>query len=100
MPRVKKDAIRTQMKLPPWLLNLAAIVGDNKTDGVERLFSILPVFYQVKLYLSEQSADGDDRAAALLHELEKLELDRVYEESVCEGIVVPGKDGDPVAWIV
>ena len=100
MPRPKKTAKQTNMKLPPWLLELAAIVGENRTDGVERLFATLPLFHRVKLYVALQAQEGDKQAESLLHELEALELDRVYKEAVCEGVVVPGTNGEPAAWIV
>jgi hypothetical protein len=101
MPRQRKPATRTQMKLPETIRELARIVGQgDMTNGVEQLFSQLPLFYQVKLYLSQQAETGDKTAESLLHKMEALEIDRVYQEAICEGLVVPGANGEPAAWIV
>lgn len=102
MPRQRKDAQRTQMKLPETIRELARIVGgeDGMTGGVERLFSQFPLFYQVKIYLTQQAETGDETAESLLHDMEALEIDRVYQEAICEGLVVPGVNGEPAAWIV
>lgn len=101
MPRQRKPATRTQMKLPETIRELARIVGQgDMTNGVEQLFAQLPLFYQVKLYLSQQAEAGDRTAESLLNEMESLEIERIYSEAVCEGIFVPGANGEPVAWIV
>ena len=101
MPRTRKGAIRTQMKLPESIRGLARIVGQgDMTNGVEQIFAQLPLLYQVKIYLSQRAKDGDSVAEYLLNELEALEIDRIYQEAVCKGIVVPSDNGEPAAWIV
>lgn len=95
---------RKQVKLMPATIAIAQAIGDGGiSDGIERLFAQLPVFYKVKLLL-EQAASGEaiapEHAEALLLELEELEIDQVYEEAIAEGMIAcPGADGKPSAWI-
>lgn len=92
------------MKLPPTIRELARIVGKREdksgdkssgdmTAGVERLFSCLPLFYRVKLFLETiadagtLSASQQAQVKALLLDLEELEIERVYEEATAEGVL-------------
>jgi hypothetical protein len=101
MPRQRKKAARTQMKLPETIRELARIVGQgDMTNGVEQLFAQLPVFYRIQLYLGQRVQDGDATAESLLRDMEGLEISRIHTEAVCEGIIVPGENGESAAWIV
>ena len=89
----KKEAIATSMKLPQSTRDLARMIGDgDMTAGVERLFAILPVFNQCKLILQliaekpEKAIELHDQIESVLLELETLEIDRVHEESITEGV--------------
>ena len=97
MPRSKKKAIQTTMKLSHLTRKIAELVGNgDRTAGVERLMANLPLFYRLKVYLEKRSADGDQLAEALLLDMEKLEIDRVYQGAITEGAIeLP--DG---SWIV
>lgn len=97
MPRAKKlKATKATLRLYDDVQSLAEIVGaGDKTAGIEKLFSQLPLFYRVKIYL-EQRADEDPIAEALLQDMEELEIDRVYEEAIAEGVIKCPSG----AWIV
>lgn len=97
MPQRKKlDASKNTLRLYNTVWDLAEIVGaGDKTAGIEKLFSQLPLFYRVKLYL-EQRAEEDPIAEALLQDMEELEIDRVYEEAIAEGVIKRPSG----AWIV
>ncbi len=83
--RTAKAGTLTSMKLDNDVRSLATLVGNgDRTAGVEKLFSQLPVFYRVKRYLETQD---DDVAASLVLEMEELEIDRVYEEAIAEGVI-------------
>ena len=93
--RIKKEnAIVTLMNLPESTRELArAIGGGNMTAGVERLFAILPIFNQCKLILEliaekpENTIELRDQIESVLLELETLEIERVYEECITEGVI-------------
>lgn len=107
MPRSKKDATLTAMKLPASTRRLAELVGEgDRTAGVERLFAQLPCFYRVKLLLEQMAADQKIPAKwrklieAELPDLESLQIDYAYEEAIAEGvIVVRNPEGESTAWI-
>jgi hypothetical protein len=108
MPRRKKEAMLTTMKLPESTRRIATLVGEgDRTAGVERLFAQLPTFYRVKLMLEAMADDPKVPAKwrrlieAELPELEELAIERIYEEAVAEGvIVVQNRDNESTAWVV
>ena len=93
--RVKKEnAIVTLMNLPESTRELARAIGlGNMTAGVERLFAILPVFNQCKLILEiiaeepRKAVELHAQIESVLLELETLEIKRVHEECIAEGII-------------
>lgn len=108
MPRQKKEAVPTLMKLPKSTRRLAEMIGDgDRTAGVERLFAQLPVFHRVKLLLQSMAEDVNvppqwrELIEAELLGLEELEIDRIHEEAVAEGVIVlKGDSGESTAWII
>lgn len=104
MPRAKKKgASRTTLRLYDETLALAQSLGNgNKTEGIDRLFSKLPVFSKC-LTLLQIAAEQPDRLhlfkdaiEAVILELEELEIERVHEEAIAEGLV----ERSTGVWIV
>lgn len=76
------------MKLPERVRKMAEIVGNgDRTLGVEQLFAQLPIFYRVRVHLEKLARGGDEIAASLLIDLEDLEIERIYEEAIAEGVI-------------
>lgn len=108
MPRKKKEnATYISANLPNSVIRMAELIGDNRTDGIERLFAKLPALHRVVVLLEALSNDPEtpsrwkDSIEATLDDLNELEIDRVYKEAVAAGVItVKNAEGESTAWIV
>lgn len=98
-PEKGTGSVKKSVTLHPATVAIASKLDEKSlSSGIDKLFAGLPVFYRVKRYLESQD---DEVAAALLLELDALEIAQVYEECVAEGVIaVRGTDGSTAAWIV
>lgn len=71
------------------------------TDGIDRLFTLLPVFNQAKAVIEVAIEHLPDKEKAIaemiLLKLEDLEIEQAYEEAEIDGDLPEPKSG---AWIV
>lgn len=91
---------KTSVSLLPVTIEKAKAIGDNLSDGIDRLFAILPVFSKSKLAIEMLLSDhpqAREYAEAVLIDLEDLEIEQAYEEAKIEGDLPEPKSG---AWIV
>lgn len=76
------------MKLPESTRKWAELFGNgDRTAGVEKILENSPFLFRVKAYLEQRANDGDVLAEGLLVDLEDLEIERVYEEAIAEGVI-------------
>lgn len=85
-PRLGLDYKEIGLKSEDWYL-AKQIGGGNASKGVRELFARLPIFYQIKLYLEQQAAQGDEIAESLLWELEGLEIEALKEDAIADGVL-------------
>ena len=92
---------KTSVSLLYSTIKEAKKLGDNLSDGIDKLFSTLPVFRKAKMVveLSLDYLPEDKKAIAksVLFELEDLEIEQAYEEvKVCGEAIAPSaiKVGD------
>lgn len=73
------------------VITIAENIGDgNLSEGLNFFFARMPTFYQAKLIVELAVAGkpiDPDYAAAVLLEMEELEIDRVHAEAVAEGVI-------------
>lgn len=92
---------KQNVSLLPETWERAIALGKSSSDGIDKLFSMLPVFLQAKIII-EMSIEHlpEDKAAIaeeVLLKLEDLEIKQVYEEAKIEGDLPEPKLG---AWIM
>lgn len=87
-----KGSIQRTVSLHPDTDAIAILLGEgNRSKGIDRLFSQLPVFRQCKTLIETIAADTaspySEQAEAILYGLEDLEIEQVYEEAIAEGVI-------------
>ena len=78
----------------------AIALGKSSSDGIDKLFAMLPVFSKAKLAIELLISDhpnAKEYAEAVLIDLEDLEIEALYKEAELEGTLPEPKSG---AWIV
>lgn len=76
------------MKLPESTRKWAELFGNgDRTAGVEKVLGNAPFLFRVKAYLESRVSAGDELAESLLLDLEDLEIERVYEEAIADGVI-------------
>lgn len=77
--------------MPETIAHAESIGNGGLSDGIDRLFSQLPVFRQCKALIEAIAVDTNspyfEQAEAILYDLEDLEIEQVYEEAIAEGVV-------------
>ena len=107
----KGGKVEKRLTLLPSTIEAAESLGSHGSkpsvsDGIDRLFRQLPAFKKCKVLLQLIAENPEiagilvDQIEALLYDLEDLEIEQAYEESVIEGAIeVRSKDGNS-SWIV
>lgn len=91
-PEKGSGSVAISLSLHPDTVAAAKSLGEgNRSKGVDRLFSKLPVFNQCKALIeaiaSDKSSVYSEQAETILYDLEDLEIEQVYEEAIAEGVI-------------
>jgi hypothetical protein len=80
-------------------LKLGSSASDGLDKGIDKLFSMLPVFQKAKLaieLLIAKHPKAEEYAKTVLLELEDLEIEALYKECKTEGLI----ESQSGAWII
>lgn len=94
-----KNKVRSSVTLRPETWEAAIALGKSSSDGIDKLFTMLPVFNKAKLaieLLLSGHPNAKEYAEAILIELEDLEIEALYKECEIEGTLPEQKSR---AWI-
>lgn len=95
----KKTKEKRSVSLTPQTWEQAIKLAESSSEGIDKLFAMLPVFQRAKvaiMMLIEQHPNAKEYAEAVLIDLEDLEIETLYKECETEGLIE--KEGG--AWIV
>lgn len=91
---------KSSVSLSPETWQQAIALGKSSSDGIDKLFAMLPVFGKAKLaieLLLENHPNAKEYAESVLIDLEDLEVENLYKECEIEGTLPEPKSG---AWIL
>lgn len=91
---------KSSVSLSPETWKQAIAIGRSSSEGIDKLFAMLPIFSKAKLaieFLIENHPNAREYAEGVLNELEDLEIESLYKECQVEGTLPEPKSG---AWIV
>jgi hypothetical protein len=95
----KGGKVKNSVSLLPETWEAAIALGKSSSEGIDKLFAMLPVFQKSKLVIElllAKHPKAEEYAEAVLLELEDLEIETRYKECEADGIIVPKSS----AWIV
>ncbi|HEY9610535.1 hypothetical protein [Allocoleopsis sp.] len=95
-----KSKVRNSVTLHPETWEAAIALGKSSSDGIDKLFAMLPVFSKAKLaieLLISEHPKAKEYAESVLVDLEDLEVENLYKECEIEGTLSESKSG---AWII